>query len=698
MKFELGGAVSDRSVKLLLIVAVVGVALFTAFQLIGILSGQENVDAKKQELAEASLMSRLQEPLKTAARSIQDASKTSGETLPQPVIDKMKEVYAVKPTPENGKRSILTASANDLMARLGVNPRQAQFILENRAGVESVDDFSDRRRNLFDANADTIEPMILQKIAQIAGRSGIQKLDFVKVEQQTKVDKTQAVLVKPSPISIQDLAERRAAIREALESEHSAPLQEAAQRLIQLTRDDPSIRNSAEDNLESMMDNPNLSADKVAQLRLAHLASQPSKMRILDSLLRTHMQDGLSRIPPEPAPEPEPQTNGENEAENAAENEAENGNETEEENGSENAENNEEGGNENANGEEGGNENANGENETKTEADDAEADNVKEPSKPPAHPAPIKFGAYPYPRIPQIEPAAQKRLMETLRDNQAAWLSDDQLRYILDVKEEEPKPDNTDTEEGATENEDEGGGENAENEDEGGGENAENEDEGGGENAENEDEGGGENAETENEEENGAQETTDADPNESEEAANEENGGGANQNEGDNANGGDANQNENESDNGNGDGADQDENANGDNGNGEAKDEENGDSEANGDESGDDQNDGEDAQDESESGPPPFTHPDLEEIRAYHVKLIDTLWRISEAVDKPSPSKPIIYTAATEFRARLENLTRFVYQLEGEAPWMRISELNLTKHNEDGPTLLVRVTVKATIF
>ncbi|MDE0021321.1 MAG: hypothetical protein OXT69_08065 [Candidatus Poribacteria bacterium] len=660
MKFKLGGAVSDRSVKLLLIVSGVGVALFAAFQFLGILSGQENVEDKKRELAEASLMSRMQEPLRTAARSIQDASKTSGETLPKPVLDKMEELYAVKPTPENGKRPLLSATANDLMARLGINDRQAQFILESRTGVESVSDFSDRRRNLFDANADTIEPMILQKIAQTAGRSGIQKLDFVKVEQQTKIDKTQSVIVKPSPTSIQDLTERISAVRTALMSEHSAPLQEAAAQLIQLTRDDPSIRDNAGGNLERMIDDPDLSEDKVAQLRLAWLASQPSKMRILDSLVRTHMQDGLSRIPPEPAPQADGESKAENgseggeenaDAENSGENaenneeggseEPANGDGGEEnanvENGGENAENNEEGGSEESANGDGGEENASAENsgenaENKEEADDSEADNAKQASEPPTHLIPIKFGAHPYPQLAQIKPAAQKRLMETLRDNQAAWLSDDQLRYILDVKEEEPASENQDQEEG-----------------------------------------GGENAETENEEEkpndeqNGAQETTDANENESEEADNEENGEDADKNE---ENGEDTDQNESEKESG----------------------------EAEGEESGDDEKDGEDAQEESESGPEPFTHPDLEKIRAYHVKLIDTLWRISEAVDKPTPAKPLIYTASTEFRARIENLIRFVYQLEGDAPWMRISELSLTKHNEDGPTLLVRVTVKATIF
>ncbi len=693
MKFKLGGAVSDRSVKLLLIVAGVGVALFAAFQFVGILSGQENVEDKKRELAEASLMSRMQEPLRTAARSIQDASKTSGETLPKPVLDKMEELYAVKPTPENGKRPLLSATANDLMARLGINDRQAQFILESRTGVESVSDFSDRRRNLFDANADTIEPMILQKIAQTAGRSGIQKLDFVKVEQQTKIDKTQSVIVKPSPTSIQDLTERISAVRTALMSEHSAPLQEAAAQLIQLTRDDPSIRDNAGGNLERMIDDPDLSEDKVAQLRLAWLASQPSKMRILDSLVRTHMQDGLSRIPPEPAPQAngeseaengseggEENINGDNGGENAENNEereseepangdggeenasAENGGENAEnneereseepangdggeenasaENGGENAENNEEGGSEESANGDGGEENASAENgsengENKEEADDGEADDAKQASEPPAHLVPIKFGAHPYPQLAQIKPAAQKRLMETLRDNQAAWLSDDQLRYILDVKEEEPASENQDQEEG--------GGENAETENE---------------------------EEKPNEEQNGAQETTDANENESEEADNEENGEDADKNEenSENADGEDTDQNESEKDSG----------------------------EAEGEASGDDEKDGEDAQEES--GPVPFTHPDLEKIRAYHVKLIDTLWRISEAVHKPTPAKPLIYTASTEFRARIENLTRFVYQLEGDAPWMRISELSLTKHNEDGPTLLVRVTVKATIF
>ncbi len=692
MKFKLGGAVSDRSVKLLLIVSGVGVALFAAFQFLGILSGQENVEDKKRELAEASLMSRMQEPLRTAARSIQDASKTSGETLPKPVLDKMEELYAVKPTPENGKRPLLSATANDLMARLGINDRQAQFILESRTGVESVSDFSDRRRNLFDANADTIEPMILQKIAQTAGRSGIQKLDFVKVEQQTKIDKTQSVIVKPSPTSIQDLTERISAVRTALMSEHSAPLQEAAAQLIQLTRDDPSIRDNAGGNLERMIDDPDLSEDKVAQLRLAWLASQPSKMRILDSLVRTHMQDGLSRIPPEPAP----QANGESEAENSSEGGEENANaenggenaenneegESEEsangdggeenanvENGGENAENNEEGGSEESANGDGGEENANaengGENAENKEDDDGEADDAKQASEPPTHLIPIKFGAHPYPQLAQIKPAAQKRLMETLRDNQAAWLSDDQLRYILDVKEEEPASENHDQEEG-----------------------------------------GGENAETENEEEkpndeqNGAQETTDANENESEEADNEENGEDADKNEennedadkNENADGEDTDQNESEKESGEAEGED----ADGEDTDQNESEKESG--EAEGEESGDDEKDGEDAQEESESGPEPFTHPDLEKIRAYHVKLIDTLWRISEAVDKPTPAKPLIYTASTEFRARIENLTRFVYQLEGDAPWMRISELSLTKHNEDGPTLLVRVTVKATIF
>ena len=680
MKFKLGGAVSDRSVKLLLIVASVFVALFAAFQIVGILGGQENVDDKEQELAEASLMSRLQEPLKTAARSVQDASKTSGETLPKPVLDKMKELYAVKPTAENGKRSLRSATSNDLMARLGINARQAQFIIDNRKGVESVDDFSDRRRNLFDANADTIEPMILQRIAQIAGRSGIQKLDFVKVEQQTKISRSKSVVVKPSPTSIQDEIERVAAVREALSFEHSAPLQEALGELLQLTLDDPSVRNSAESSLKRMAEDPYLSADKVAQLRLASLASQPSKMRILDSLLRTHLEDGLSRIPPEPEPEPEPepQENAENEAENESEGEEENAeNEAESanaENGGENAEKNEANGSEESANGEGEEENAASENgEKKEDANDGEADNAKKaPAKPPAHLVPIKFGAYPYPQLAQIKPAAQKRLMETLRDNQAAWLSDDQLRYILDVKEEEPAPEN--------ENQEEGGGENAEN---------------------------GNEEETPNNEENGAQEPTDANENESEDGDQEPTDANENKSEDaggsedvdseenaddaedvdseENADDADVSENENESENANGDDADTSENANG-----EAEGDENGN-----DESGNDETNGDE---EKESGPAPFTHPDIEKIRAYHVKLIDALWRISEAVEKPSPAKPLIYTASTEFRARIENLTKFVYQLEGEAPWMRISQLNLTKHNEDGPTLLVRVTVKATIF
>lgn len=671
MKFELGGAVSDRSVKLLLIVASVFVALFAAYQIVSILGGQENVDDKEQELAEASLMSRLQEPLKAAARSVQDASKTSGETLPKPVIDKMEELYAVKPSPENGKRLLRSATANDLMARLGVNARQAQFILENRDGIESISDFSDRRRNLFDANADTIEPMILQRIAQIAGRSGIQKLDFVKVEQQTKINKTKAVIVKPSPTSTQDLTERISALQKTLSSEHPAPLQEAVDQLIQLTRDDPSIRDRAGGSLESMMANPDLSADKVAQLRLASLASQPSKMRILDSLLQTHMEDGLSRIPPEP----EPQESAKNEAENGGNSEDENANA---ENSGENADTKEEGGSE---------ESANGDGEKendgadkKEKADDSEADNAKkEPAKPPAHLVPIRFGAYPYPQLAQIKPAAQRRLMETLRDNQAAWLTDDQLRYILDVKEEEPEP--------ASENE--------------------NQEEGGGETAENENE-----TETPTEAENGAEEPTDANENESEDAAEEPID--ANENESEDADkteengddsedvneGGDADQNENggDADNEeNDEGVDQNESAKGGDADTseDANENKNANGEAEGDESGDDETNGEE---EKESGPAPFTHPDLEKIRAYHAKLVDALWRISGAVSKPNPSKPLIYTASTEFRARIENLTKFVYQLEGEAPWMRISELNLTKHNEDGPTLLVRVTVKATIF
>lgn len=360
---------SGRSSQFLLIGAAVIVIASAALQLPGVLGARQATVKLRAELAESRLLAALGDDLEDGARVIQDDTGMSGGPLAPGVLDKLKERYTVpadEPTDEPkpvgdakdeagkksgdeakpkgdsdeakqessasgdadsetknvkatdvsesssdedapGKKPLSLATVTQIRTTAGVDERTAAFIYQNRS-VRSWEDLAQRKRQLFDENADAIEPLIVARISRMAAESGIQKIDQLKVEPPRETRRTRAAQTAGKPAaangkkdseSSSAFAQSIRALKAAAAKDDEAAVSSALEDLLKAAEGDTVALRALRAALEKEQDESGVSPTRRVQIRLATLRTQPQAAHVTSSLLRAHVQRVLATFPKE---------------------------------------------------------------------------------------------------------------------------------------------------------------------------------------------------------------------------------------------------------------------------------------------------------------------------------------------------------------------------------------------------------------
>ena len=301
-RINLGDTVEERSERLLLIAIGIVVVLFAAFQISSVFGGSGNVAAKRKELEDARMMASLEPDLVQARRLLQEEVGMAGGTVPAPVIEKMKELYSIET--EEGKRRLASVSAAQLRRDLTIDEATADFIYLNRF-VLAIDELGQRKRQLFEENRATLDTMMAYKIAQLAGQTGIQKIDQLKVDppKQTRRGTAKkaaaAPVLRPDSATTTQLQTHFREVDSALAADDAEKLKLALETLVSFAQNDPTIQRAARGDLEKRLDDKSLALTEYEDtaIRAAAIQSQPSVSRIVSNLMKAHFEAALAHIP-----------------------------------------------------------------------------------------------------------------------------------------------------------------------------------------------------------------------------------------------------------------------------------------------------------------------------------------------------------------------------------------------------------------
>ncbi|GIX07129.1 MAG: hypothetical protein KatS3mg115_1532 [Candidatus Poribacteria bacterium] len=391
----LGGSPEERSERLLIGAVVLLLLLYAGLQASDIIGLARQVPRKQQELQDARFLAALSEEAVRARQVLQAEVGAEGDPLPAELIEKMKALYTLENEP--GKTPLSRVSVSRLRTDLGVDLLTAEFIFNNR-DVTRWEQLSERRRNLFEQNATALEPLIVQQIAQAGREAGIEKLDLVKVEpekqrrgvsagQQTARARTPS----PEPSARNELQSRLQAVQAALNENDSEALQKALEEYVQYAAQDPTLHLSARAQLDELLKQKDRAPDQIAQLQNAALAVQPEVDRILRAVLKGYLQAALAQFPPAGRSEEGSEDAGE--APDSA---------------------------------------------SLTEPSAGDLGTSESAEEPPAQESvPIRYRSDPFPPLVALPQPVQRRLLERLIERNGAWLSDEEVREIVQGPQEE---------------------------------------------------------------------------------------------------------------------------------------------------------------------------------------------------------------------------------------------------------------------
>jgi hypothetical protein len=650
---RLFGQFKDRGPRVALIGMAAGVALYAAFQLFGAFGGRAALIQRRQDLEDARLVATMAPVIEDAHVSFQDDAGMAGSTLPEALVERMKEAYALHG--EDGKTR-LPSSSTALAGAMSIDVASAEFITEARS-LPDWDAVAARKRGLFDENRATLQALVYSEISKIAAESGIGKLDNVKVEAPRTVRGRRSAArkngptAKADPDSARELREHVDAADAALAAADDAALRDALNGAVSLAEADPSIRRSTRASIVGLLEGEALSDTQSACIRLAALASQPDAIRALGHILNAHLDDALAVLPAPPSDAPEDdldadEADGDGKGDQDTASEADGDEDTPSEAG----ERSEEPGDTTApepelaasedasvdpdaapdavsapdapEGDDGAK--VDGDGDERTDGEDA----VETAEATPPSDDPVAFHAQPFPPLPALAASVQRRLLTALKDAGPTWLTDEQVAAILDPPEPEPGPDAEPAEEAA-------------------------------ENGEDAESPGNEAAMTEGDEK--ADDDREASPTES--AID----GPAHADETERADG------ESLADDADGQTAADDGDA----------DEADGAAEADG------------VDDPADADEPLVLHPDAALVRAYQV---DALWQVTDLLNRTGIAKGGKYTATLQFKGPLDQLVNFVHKLETQKPWMRVTAMRIAIDNADQPMLALTLSLEATIL
>jgi hypothetical protein len=89
---------------------------------------------------------------------------------------------------------------------------------------------------------------------------------------------------------------------------------------------------------------------------------------------------------------------------------------------------------------------------------------------------------------------------------------------------------------------------------------------------------------------------------------------------------------------------------------------------------------------------------DETKLRAFHAELVDMMWRVAQLAQRAKSVEPNTYTATLLFKCNLEQLVNFVFKLENDVRWLRVSGLRVAVEQPDPPLLGVTLSLEASVL